>query len=70
MEKLPNDKVIGGTVNSGGFVLVSVTTVGKDSVLSQIITLVEEAGTSKAPIQRLADKISGILYPLCWLFRW
>lgn len=64
VEKLPNDKVIGGTVNSGGFVLVRVTTVGKDSVLSQIITLVEEAGTSKAPIQRLADKISGIFVPV------
>lgn len=64
VEKLPSAKVIGGTVNVGGFVKVRVTSVGADSVLSQIIALVEEAGSSKAPIQRLADKISGIFVPV------
>lgn len=64
VEKLENSKVIGGTVNVGGYVTVRVTTVGKDSMLSQIITLVEDAGASKAPIQRLADKISGVFVPV------
>lgn len=64
VEKLPSQNVVGGTVNVGGFVKVKVTGVGTDSVLSQIITLVEEAGASKAPIQRLADKISGVFVPV------
>lgn len=64
VEKLPDQNVVGGTVNVGGFVKVRVTGIGSDSVLSQIITLVEEAGSSKAPIQRLADKISGVFVPV------
>lgn len=68
-ESLPREKqigefVIGGTVNVGGYVQVQVTSVGVDSVLSKIIALVEEAGTSKAPIQRLADKISAVFVPI------
>lgn len=64
VEKLPQSKVIGGTVNVGGYVTVRVTSVGKDSMLAQIISLVEDAGASKAPIQRLADKISGVFVPI------
>ena len=68
-ESLPVEKqldaaVIGGTVCVGGYVRVQVTTVGQDSVLEKIIALVEDAGTSKAPIQRLADKISAVFVPV------
>lgn len=68
-ESLPVEKqldafVIGGTVCVGGYVQVRVTGVGGDSVLEKIISLVEEAGTSKAPIQRLADKISAVFVPV------
>ncbi len=64
VEKQVGNNVIGGTVNAGGYVEVSVTSVGEDSVLSKIINLVEEAGSSKAPIQRLADKISAVFTPI------
>lgn len=64
VEKLTDSKVIGGTLCVGGYVQVTVTTVGEDSVLSKIITLVEEASGSKAPIQRLADKISSVFVPI------
>ena len=64
VEKTVGEKVVGGTVNEGGFVKVRITGVGGESVLSQIIALVEEAGSSKAPVQRLADKISGIFVPV------
>lgn len=64
VEKQQGASVIGGTVCAGGYVRVQVTTVGQDSVLEKIITLVEEAGTSKAPIQRLADKISSVFVPV------
>lgn len=64
VEKQVGSKVVGGTVNVGGFVKVRVTDVGETSVLAQIIALVEEAGASKAPIQRLADKIAGVFVPI------
>ena len=64
VEKQTDGFVIGGTVCVGGYVKVRVTTVGQDSVLEKIISLVEEAGTSKAPIQRLADKISAVFVPI------
>lgn len=64
VEKQTDSSVIGGTVCTGGYVRVRITTVGQDSVLEKIITLVEEAGTSKAPIQRLADKISSVFVPI------
>lgn len=63
VEKQTESKVIGGTVNVGGFVKVRVTEAGEGSVLFQIISLVEEAGSSKAPVQRLADKISAVFVP-------
>lgn len=63
VEKSVGDMVISGTINKNGSFKMRATKVGKDTTLSQIITLVEEAGNSKAPIARLADKVSGIFVP-------
>jgi Cu+-exporting ATPase len=62
--KRTGDEVIGATVNTTGSFRFTVTKVGKDTALSQIIRMVEEAQGSKAPIQRLADRISGIFVPI------
>src|SRR5215213_7729827 len=61
--KRPGDEVIGATVNASGSFRFRVTKVGKDTALSQIIRMVEEAQGSKAPIQRLADAISAVFVP-------
>lgn len=63
IDKSVGDEVIGATINKFGTFKFEATKVGKDTVLSQIVKLVEEAQGSKAPVQRLADKISGIFVP-------
>ncbi len=63
VDKKEGDQVIGATINKFGAFKFKATKIGKDTVLSQIIRLVEDAQGSKAPVQRLADKISGIFVP-------
>ncbi|MEB7674698.1 heavy metal translocating P-type ATPase [Staphylococcus equorum] len=64
IEKVQNDNVIGSTMNKNGSITVEATKVGKDTALASIIKVVEEAQGSKAPIQRLADIISGYFVPI------
>ncbi|GED01857.1 copper-exporting P-type ATPase CopA [Bacillus atrophaeus] len=64
VDKSPGDSVTGATMNANGFLKIKAVNVGKDTALSQIIRVVEEAQGSKAPIQRLADQISGIFVPI------
>jgi Cu+-exporting ATPase len=64
VEKLTGDRVIGATINTFGAFTFKATKVGKDTVLAQIIRVVEEAQGSKAPIQRLADRVAGIFVPV------
>lgn len=64
VEKDPGDTVTSATVTSSGYLELRATRVGGDTTLSQIIRLMEEAASSKAPISRLADRISGIFVPV------
>ncbi len=64
VEKRPGDEVAGATVNAGGRLIVRATKVGADTALAQIARLVTEAQSGKAPVQRLADRISGIFVPV------
>ncbi|MCL5070193.1 MAG: heavy metal translocating P-type ATPase [Actinobacteria bacterium] len=59
VEKKTDDEVIGGTINKTGAFKFKATRVGKDTALAQIIKLVEDAQTTKAPIQKIADKVAG-----------
>lgn len=77
VEKQAGDKVIGATINKSGYFKMQATKVGDDTTLAQIVRLVDEATSSKAPIAKLADKVSGIFVPVviliavaatvCWL---
>lgn len=64
VEKVVGERVTGATMNTLGYFTFQATGVGKDTAISKIIALVEEAASSKAPISRLADKISGIFVPI------
>lgn len=63
VEKTVGDEVIGATVNQNGLIKVKATKVGKDTFLSQVIKMVEEAQGTKVPIQEFADRITGIFVP-------
>lgn len=77
VDKRAGDKVISATMNTTGFLKCRADRVGEDTTLSMIIQLVEEAGASKAPIARLADKVAGVFVPVvigiailsfvCWI---
>lgn len=60
----PGDEVVGATVNAGGRLVVRATRVGTETQLAQMATLVEQAQTGKAQVQRLADRISGVFVPI------
>lgn len=64
VEKNVGESVISGTINKNGALKIKATKVGEDTTISQIIKLVEEASNSKAPISKLADKVSGIFVPV------
>ncbi len=64
VEKAPSDRVSSGTICTEGYLHFRADRVGEDTTLSQVIRLVEEAGGSKAPIARLADKVAGVFVPV------
>ena len=64
VDKQAGDKVIGATVNKSGYFQMQATKVGEETALAQIIRLVDEATSSKAPIAKLADKVAGVFVPI------
>ena len=67
VDKGPGDTVYGATVNQQGLLTIRAGRVGSDTALAQIVHLVEEAQASKAPVQKLADRISGVFVPIVML---
>jgi Cu+-exporting ATPase len=67
VQKGPGDEVIGATINGSGSLVFRATRVGRDTVLAQIVDMVEQAQGSKAPIQALADRISAVFVPIVLL---
>ncbi|HEY8201351.1 MAG TPA: heavy metal translocating P-type ATPase [Actinomycetota bacterium] len=63
VDKVPGDEVFGATINQEGRLVVEATRVGSESALAQIVELVREAQSSRAPVQRLADRVAGIFVP-------
>src|SRR5207247_5414962 len=63
VEKTAGDGVIGGTINETGALIMRADRVGKDTLLAQIVAMVGQAQRSRAPIQRLADVVSGYFVP-------
>jgi len=63
VHKREGDRVVGGTVNGGGALYATATTLGEESALARIVTLMRQAQGSRAPIQRLADRVSAIFVP-------
>lgn len=63
VHKDQDDEVIGGTINGKGSITVRVTRIGSETVLARVIRLVEEAQFTKAPVQRLADRVAGVFVP-------
>jgi Cu+-exporting ATPase len=63
-EKSPGDQVTGGTVNLTGVVRIKATRVGRNTTLAQIVKLVEDAQSTKAPIERVADRVAGVFVPI------
>jgi len=64
VEKTVGDKVVAATINTEGYLQIRTEMIGEDTTLAQVIRMVEEAGGSKAPIARLADKIAGVFVPV------
>ena len=64
VDRAPGDRVVGGTVNREGLLVVEAREVGADTVLARIVQLVEQAQGSRAPIQRLADRVAGVFVPV------
>jgi Cu+-exporting ATPase len=64
VEKQPGDEIAGASINAGGRLVVRATRVGADTALAQIARLVTEAQAGKAPVQRLADRVSGVFVPV------